>query len=58
MGEWFFDGSFGKGCFHWISYMVIIAICLVSAVSGSQTVICGQLMVCEGLQVVCEMIGK
>lgn len=50
MDEWFFHGSFGKGCFHWISYTVIIGVCLVSAFSGSQTVICGQ--------VVFEMIGK
>jgi len=43
------NGSFGKGCIHWFRYMVI---CLVSAVSGSQSGIC------EGFRVVCEMIGK
>lgn len=37
--------------------MVIIGVCSVSAVSDSQTVISGQLMVCERLKV-CELIGK
>lgn len=58
MAEWFLNGSFGKGCFQCMSYMVIIGVCLVSAVSGCQTVILGQLMVCEGFLVVCKLIGK
>lgn len=35
MGEWLFDSSFGKGSFQWISNMVLISVCLVSASSGS-----------------------
>lgn len=58
MVEWFLDGSFGKGCFQCMGYMVIIGVCLVSAVSGSQNVIRGQLTVCEGFLVVCKLIGK